>query len=506
MFDNICTLPLSSDLLTLALHPREPLFAVGLSSGHVETFRLPSASNASSSTSETQVNGKRKPQRIPRRTSNSSLSPSAPPPRNVTSVWRTHRHKGSCRALAFSTDGSTLFSAGTDGVLKAARSADGRVVGKTLLENEGKRGLDNPSTLCTLSPELLVLGTDRGAVQLYELSSKDGNLVPSSKASKKLYPHRTKDDPKNEESVASLCALPPSATSTSGTPRAFLSTAGATLAVIDVHKKAVVAVSESQREDLVGIACLPSREKDEKDIVLVGTDDGKLALWNRGAWHDNVGSITVHTHSIAGTIIPFNNERDVESVALCPPHSQQQGTVCAVGLGNGMIKFVQIPPLVAKVKGRKGAVLSTVSHNERGIDGVTAMGFDVGGRLVSGGGNEVRVWHRQDGNKGEPEKRPRVNWDKTGKLDDNDRILSNGKGPKGAVPDGDISSHRRRDADDTSDESSGDPRESSSSPDTEFRNEIKVPGLPPRKKRRKGKNAEKNDGRNSHGILQFSGL
>jgi len=131
MFDNICSLPLSSDLFAQAIHPTEPIFSVGLSGGHVQTYRLPpkgadlapatgyigAADNGGRKTNLT-VRG--------RRSSEDGFG-------TVGTVWRTRRHKGSCRTLAFSDDGNTLFSAGTDGLLKAAETETGRVSAKLAL-------------------------------------------------------------------------------------------------------------------------------------------------------------------------------------------------------------------------------------------------------------------------------------------------------------------------------------------------------------------------------------
>jgi hypothetical protein len=82
LYDTVCTLPLSSELFTQALHPTDTVLAVGLASGHVQTFRLPATGHGGHDDDEV----------------NSGFG-------KVETQWRTKRHQGSCRSLTFSPDG-----------------------------------------------------------------------------------------------------------------------------------------------------------------------------------------------------------------------------------------------------------------------------------------------------------------------------------------------------------------------------------------------------------------
>tara|TARA_R110002003_G_scaffold242_1_gene17256 strand:- start:9085 stop:9525 length:441 start_codon:yes stop_codon:yes gene_type:complete len=110
MFENVCAIPLDYELFAQAIHPQEPIVAVGLASGHVQTYRLPAGASDGSDNDETLA-------------SETGFG-------HIETAWRTRRHKGSCRTLGYSLDGLSLYSAGTDGIVKVADSATGQVSAK----------------------------------------------------------------------------------------------------------------------------------------------------------------------------------------------------------------------------------------------------------------------------------------------------------------------------------------------------------------------------------------
>ncbi|OJD16838.1 WD repeat-containing protein JIP5 [Emergomyces pasteurianus Ep9510] len=349
MFDNLCSLPLSSDLFAQAIHPTEPLIAVGLSSGHVQTFRIPSTSDGGPGAAKNGFG-------------------------HIDTAWRTRRHKASCRCLGFAIDGETLFSAGADGWVKAAKAETG-VVNLKIAVPRLREGVDPPTVIHAISPETLILSTDSGALHLFDL-----RVPPSSISQTPQQTHHPHDD-----YVSSLTPLPPSEASTSGFSKQWVTTGGTTIAVTDL-RRGVLVRSEDQEEELVSsvyVSGLKAGGTSKGEKLVVGGASGVLTLWEKGAWDDQDERIVVDRQPDGG--------ESLEVLSLLPDNIGR-GKVVAVGQSDGAIQFVQLG---------MNKVISKVVHDE--LEGVTGLGFDIGGRMISGGGSIVKVWHETMERDGEDE-------------------------------------------------------------------------------------------------------
>ena len=134
--------------------------------------------------------------------------------------------------------------------------------------------------------------------------------------------------------------------------------------------------SEDQEEELISsayIGDLPSSGTSRGEKIAVGGSGGVMTLWEKGAWDDQDERIYLSRDA--------DGSESLETMAVVPDELGH-GKMIATGLGNGVIKFVRIGP---------NKVVSEAVHDE--TEGVVGLGFDVEGRMVSGGGQIVKVWH-----------------------------------------------------------------------------------------------------------------
>lgn len=120
--------------------------------------------------------------------------------------------------------------------------------------------------------------------------------------------------------------------------------------------------------------------------VVVGGDRGILRMCELGEW-DRAEERAIVGKGESLDVLSTVREGAGGAVA----------EMVAVGMENGMVKIVE-------VKRRK--VVAELRHDEG--EGVVALGFEIWGRMISGGGQVVKVWQESMADEDEGEAGPEV--------------------------------------------------------------------------------------------------
>ncbi len=228
-----------------------------------------------------------------------------------------------------------------------------------------------------MTPQTLLLATDSSALHIYDL--RDNSTAIGSQPSQTHRPH--------DDYISSISPLPASDTSTSGFPKQWASVGGSTLAITDL-RRGILVKSEDQEEELTSslfVSGLKASGTSKGEKLLVGGAGGVVTLWERGVWDDQ-----------DERIVADRGGQAVESIIQVPEGVggtgfQGQQKIVAMGLEDGRIRFVRLGA---------NKIIQPLDIKHDDVEGVIALDFDAAGRMISGGGQVVKVWHEAKGQPG----------------------------------------------------------------------------------------------------------
>lgn len=285
-----------------------------------------------------------------------------------------------------------------------------------------------PSVIAPLSSSHLLVGTDSGRIHLYDV--RENSLTRPAQTWKKVH----------DDYISSITPLP---SASGGLARQFVSTGASTLAYIDFRKqgRAVIRSEDQEDEQLCSIyvSGLSARAGRGGEKILVGSSSGVVTLWNRGEWEDHQDRINFSKSSgesidvIAALSDAFQHRGSESGKFVAAGSADGKVRIAKLG-GNRIVETLQHSLTTEEVK---GAITSAgLSANEEGMgDGVTELGVDCEGNLVSAGGSTIKVWYwegntpdsQRSGKKG---KRSPNETDTDTDMEDDDSSSSQQQSPK----------------------------------------------------------------------------
>lgn len=357
-------------LFSSAAHPTEPLLVSGLATGHVFCHRyddealeesLWSAKSAFNRINKEDFTISQLKKKwwteVDHSDSNST----------VDVVWKTRRHQGSCRSVIFDCRedvvGESIFSVGTDHIIKRANTETGKVIGKSNLSPHYDDSKEAVTTLqMSTSHPFLLAGTENGQVLVFDSNELRGNSLKFKLAQL------------HEDSINKILPMP------AISPYHYLTLGSTTLAHFDI-RKGLITQSDDQSDELLSM-CYPNEfyDKNGNDTVLVSHGEGIVTIWKNSVnrLSDQILRIKVNKNASIDVIMPtMNGENSELNCVWC-------------GDSEGLLH---------KVDYKKSKVVETRVHSATmgklgGIDEVGCLDIDYKYRLVSSGMEGLKIWSK----------------------------------------------------------------------------------------------------------------
>jgi WD repeat-containing protein 55 len=264
-------------------------------------------------------------------------------------------------------------------LIKKFDTESGKVVSKFVIAgDEGKPvgAEEGPTALESVGEEGLLVAGDDGRLELRDL-----RVDSAASAGGKGKGLSGMWRPHGKEHVNAILPLPAGEMSTSGLPKSCVTVGGTTLSVTD-FRKGVVKTSEDMDDELTSVVLVEGLSRSGTSVgakVLVGQADGAVGLWEKGVWGDIDERIIVDKFAGVESLC----EVPVGVLGNAKRKVKHMEKVVAAGLEDGRVRFLRI--------GRNGVLGEWDCQHDEG-EGVVGVGFDAEGRMVSVGGEVVKVW------------------------------------------------------------------------------------------------------------------
>ena len=365
-------------LFTTAAHPTEPILISGLGTGDIFAYRYDLDKLRD-------CHEKRKFENLQRSLKNSEDSNRGASRKDwstvddhadakvegIVTLWKTRRHKGSCRSVTFdpleSSLGAYVFSVGKDHIIKKAQTETGKVVSKASAFQSYSDERDAITYLTHSSTHpFLLSGTENGDVLVFD--------------SNRLSSDNLRFDVRGAHDDAVNCILPMPTVSAYH----YLCLGSTTLSHIDI-RKGLVAQSDNQEDELLSMCysneCIDSHNN---DCVLVGHGEGILSIWKKSKnnFTDQLSRVKVNKNASIEVVMPtMSDDDDNNDCVWC---GDSDGLLHRVNFKNGKTVETRI---------------HSVANGKLGVtDEVTMLDLDYRYSLISAGMDSLKIWSGSEGN------------------------------------------------------------------------------------------------------------